>query len=196
MDTFAWQFNLLCKSVYFHILNILVTKPNIYFIYFLQQTGASQEIPHYVIAKATYMQEVNAACAQLSQCATRTFPLQQLRRNPGTATAASSCSDAATHTKEILIAPRDGNLRIPGWENGGVCMKCLETNAGKCCASAPLRWWGDPRPLCHREMSFPIKLHGWKAGIQAEETQNWGCLCLSGGQRLFLGCTGVSTGAE
>lgn len=109
--------------------------------------------------KATYMQEVNAACAQLSQCATRTFPLQQLRRNPGTATAAS-CSDAATHTKEILIAPQDGNLQIPGWENGGVCMICLETNAGKCCASAPLRWWSDPRPLCHREMSFPIKLHG------------------------------------
>lgn len=160
MDTFAWTFNLLCKSVYFHIFHILFPKPNI----FLQQTGASQEIPHYVIAKATYMREVNAACAQLSQYATRKFPLQQLRRNPGTATAAS-CSDAATHTKEILIAPRDGNLQIPGWENGGVCMKCLETNAGKCCASAPLRWRSDPRPLCHREMSFPIKLHGWKAGI-------------------------------
>lgn len=34
----------------------------------------------------------------------------QLRGNTGTTTAAS-CSDAATHTKEILIAPLDGNLQ-------------------------------------------------------------------------------------
>lgn len=42
------------------------------------------------------------------------FPPRQLRGNTGT-TAAASCSDAATHTKEILIAPLDGNLQSDPW---------------------------------------------------------------------------------
>lgn len=113
MGTFARPFSLRTRCV-----SLFISPYSTFWFqtrtFFLQQTGASREIPHYVIAKATYMQEVNAACAQLSQCATRKFPLQQLRRNPGTATAASCC-DAATHTKEILIAPRDGNLQSDPW---------------------------------------------------------------------------------
>lgn len=31
---------------------------------------------------------------------------------------------------------------------------CLETNTGKCCASAPLRWRSDPNPLCYRKNEF------------------------------------------
>lgn len=82
-------------------------------------------------------------------------------------------------------------IRIPGWENGGVCMICLETNTGKCCASAPLQWRSDPNPLCYRTMSFPIKLHGWKARIKWLETEEWGCLCLQRWQRSFVAHTGV-----
>lgn len=98
--------------------------------HFLQpeHTDASKEIPHYVIAKATYRRrtlprELCSARLGSAQPVTlaRKFPLHELCGRAAAAaaapTTAASCSDAAAYTKETLIAPRDTTgCRLPGWK--------------------------------------------------------------------------------
>ena len=93
-----------------------------------EHTDASEEIPHYVIAKATYRRgtlprELCSARLGSAQPVTlaRKFPLHELCGRAAAAaaapTTAASCSDAAAYTKETLIAPRDTTgCRLPGWK--------------------------------------------------------------------------------
>lgn len=98
---------------------------------------ASEEIPHYVIAEATYWRQ-KLPCSDQPVCAAwKTFSstTQAFFRRCRRAARARplTCSDAPAYTKETVIAPRD-TTTDSRMEKQWCCMACLEINSGKCCA--------------------------------------------------------------
>lgn len=133
-------------SLHDHLYGNIWVKICLYFLFFLHlfalklerfaaDTDASEEIPHYVIAKATYWRQSAAPPVRYPKIST-TQALQESGNNNGRFV--QWCSTLLHQRNPDRTAGRD---RSVGFLDGKLwcCMTCLEINSGKSCASAPLQ---------------------------------------------------------
>lgn len=143
--------NIVFISAFFHVPPFSYQTFNI-----LQLTDASEEIPHYVIAKATYGRQMLPVFCSVSALPEK-FPLHELLLE----TPAQQRPLRAVMQQHIPKKPwsHRGTGAAVGFLDGkrGCCLICLDINAGKSCASALLlqlleaakQWRSDLNLLCH-----------------------------------------------